>query len=55
VKDNGPARCPTCGAYLEFRTDRNGRMMEQCACGHRAFVERRTGKRDEPKREEPTQ
>lgn len=21
--------------------------MEQCACGHRAFVERRTGKRDE--------
>jgi len=31
-------------------------MMEYCACGHRAFVERRTGKRDEPtQREEPTQ
>jgi len=34
--------------YLEFRTDRNGRMMEHCACGHTAFVERRTGKREEP-------
>ena len=55
VPDRGPARCPTCAEYLEFRTDRNGRMMEQCGCGHRAFVERRTGKRDEPKREEPTQ
>jgi len=55
VPDRGPARCPTCAEYLEFRTDRNGRMMEHCACGHRAFVERRTGKRDEPKREEPTQ
>ena len=41
-------RCPTCGEYLQFRTDRNGRMMEYCACGHRAFVERRTGKREEP-------
>jgi len=48
VPDRGPARCPTCGEYLEFRTDRNGRMMEHCACGHTAFVERRTGKREEP-------
>src|SRR6266576_2261381 len=48
VPDRGPARCPTCGEYLEFRTDRNGRMMEQCGCGHTAFVERRTGKREEP-------
>ena len=54
VPDRGPARCPICAEYLDFRTDRNGRMMEHCACGHRAFVERRTGKRDEPKREEPT-
>ena len=24
------------------------RMLEQCACGHRALVERRSGKREEP-------
>jgi len=48
VADRGPARCPTCQHYLEFRTDRFGRMLEQCACGHRAFVERRSGKREEP-------
>jgi len=48
VVDRGPARCPACHHYLEFRTDRFGRMVEQCACGHRAFVERRSGKREEP-------
>jgi hypothetical protein len=48
VSDRGPARCPACQEYVEFRTDRYGRMMEVCACGHRAYVERRTGKRDEP-------
>lgn len=40
-------RCPACGDYLEFKTDRAGRMTEECACGYRAYVERRTGKRDE--------
>ncbi|HEY7192628.1 MAG TPA: hypothetical protein VH542_01690 [Steroidobacteraceae bacterium] len=53
VADRGPARCPACQAYLEFRTDRFGRMLEHCACGHRALVERRSGKRDGPA--EPTQ
>jgi len=48
VPDRGPARCPACREFLEFRTDRSGRMVEQCACGYRAYVERRTGKRDEP-------
>jgi hypothetical protein len=52
VADRGPARCPSCAGYLEFRTDRFGRTLEQCACGHRALVERRSGKRDEPR--EPT-
>src|SRR5256885_3524738 len=32
---------------LEFRTDRFGRMVEFCPCGYRAYVERRSGKRDE--------
>ncbi|HEY7194014.1 MAG TPA: hypothetical protein VH542_00600 [Steroidobacteraceae bacterium] len=46
--DRGPARCPACRKYLTFRTDRFGRMVEYCSCGHLAFVERRSGKRDEP-------
>jgi hypothetical protein len=48
VVDRGPARCPACRKYLTFRTDRFGRMVEYCSCGHLAFVERRSGKRDEP-------
>jgi hypothetical protein len=49
VADGGPPRCPSCGSrFLMFRTDRHGRAMEQCDCGHRAYVERRTGKRPEP-------
>ena len=41
-------RCPACREeFLEFKTDRAGRAVEQCACGYRAYVERRTGKRDE--------
>jgi hypothetical protein len=40
-------RCPECHNYMEFKTDRGGRAMEVCACGHRAYIERRTGKRDE--------
>ena len=47
VVDRGPARCPTCKEFLEFRTDRFGRMVEFCPCGYRAYVERRSGKRDE--------
>jgi hypothetical protein len=46
VPDRGSAKCPACGGFVEFRTDRFGRMMEQCGCGHHAFVERRSGKRD---------
>jgi hypothetical protein len=48
VADRGPARCPACSDFLEFRTDRFGRTLEHCACGHRALVERRSGKREEP-------
>ena len=40
-------RCPACGAYMEFKTDRAGRATEVCACGYRAYVERRPGKLDE--------
>ena len=49
VGDLGPARCPACREYFEFRTDSNGRLVEHCGCGHRAYVERRSGKRDEEK------
>jgi hypothetical protein len=38
VADRGPARCPACQEFLEFRTDRVGRTLEQCACGHRALA-----------------
>jgi hypothetical protein len=48
VADRGPARCPICRQFLEFRTDRVGRTLEHCACGHRALVERRSGQRDVP-------
>ncbi|HEY3219226.1 MAG TPA: hypothetical protein VGJ80_00715 [Gemmatimonadales bacterium] len=49
VKDAGAPRCPTCGGWLEFGTDRHGRATARCkGCGYRAFVERRTGKREEP-------
>lgn len=44
VMDGGPPRCPACGGHLVFRTDRLGRAMEQCDCGHRAYVVRRDGK-----------
>ena len=40
-------RCPECKELMEYKTDRGGRAMEVCACGHRAYIERRTGKRDE--------
>ena len=43
VGDRGPAKCPACAEYFEFRTDRNGRLVEQCGCGYRAYVERRSG------------
>jgi hypothetical protein len=43
-------RCPACREALEFKTDRAGRALETCACGYRAYVERRTGNRaDETK------
>jgi hypothetical protein len=48
VADRGPPRCLTCQEYLEFRTDQFGRTLEQCPRGHRAWVERRSGKREDP-------
>ncbi len=38
-------RCPECRGCMEFKTDRAGRAMEVCACGYRAYIERRTGDR----------
>lgn len=48
VIDGGPPRCPACNNWLEFGTDRQGQTMAHCGCGYKAYVERRTGKR-EPK------
>jgi hypothetical protein len=45
--NRGPARCLACGENREFRTDRNGRILEQCGCGYRTYVERISGKRNE--------
>ncbi len=47
VADGGPPRCPACRVQLFFQSDRQGRTFAQCACGYRAYVERRTGKREE--------
>ena len=45
--DDRSGRCPACRElFLEYRTDRAGRALEVCTCGYRAYVERRTGKRD---------
>ena len=45
--DDRSGRCPACRELvLEFKTDRAGRALEVCPCGYRAYVERRTGKRD---------
>lgn len=45
--DDRTGRCPACHVvFLEFKTDRAGRALEVCRCGYRAYVERRTGKRD---------
>jgi hypothetical protein len=48
VQDGGPPRCPTCREQLLFRTDTQGRTIAHCECGYRAYVERRTGKRETP-------
>jgi len=48
VGDGGPPRCPACGIRLYFGSDRQGQTYAQCDCGYRAYVERRTGKREEP-------
>ena len=37
-----------CGIRLYFGSDRQGQTYAQCDCGYRAYVERRTGKREEP-------
>jgi hypothetical protein len=50
VGGRGPARCEACGENREFRTDRNGRILELCGCGYRTYVERPSGKRTEPRK-----
>ena len=47
--DRNPARCGACGENREFRTDRNGRVLEQCGCGYRTYVKPPGGKRNEPR------
>jgi hypothetical protein len=47
VADGGPPRCPACRVQLFFQSDRQGRTFAQCDCGYRAYIERRTGKREE--------
>jgi len=44
----GAARCAACGENREFRTDRNGRVLELCGCGYRTYVERPSDTRTEP-------
>ena len=44
MADGGPPRCPVCRKYLQFESDRHGRTVERCGCGHRAFVLVRNGK-----------
>lgn len=46
VIDGGAPKCPACNGWLEFGTDRQGQTMARCGCGYRAYVERRTGRRE---------
>jgi DNA-directed RNA polymerase subunit RPC12/RpoP len=43
VSAGGPPKCAACGARLTFSTDTQGRTMEQCGCGYRAYMSLRTG------------
>jgi hypothetical protein len=36
-------RCPGCGGWLDFATDRDGRAIQHCDCGYRAYVPLRSG------------
>jgi predicted RNA-binding Zn-ribbon protein involved in translation (DUF1610 family) len=46
VADGGAPRCPACGVQQVFQSDRHGRTYTHCDCGYRAYLERRTGKRE---------
>ena len=41
LTDGGPPSCPRCGQRLKFGTDTQGRTIESCGCGYRAFVQMR--------------
>jgi len=43
LADGGAPRCPTCRTRLSFTTDRQGRVLEACPCGYRAYVLTRRG------------
>ena len=43
LADGGAPRCPTCRTRLSFTTDRQGRVLEGCPCGYRAYVLTRRG------------
>jgi hypothetical protein len=46
VPGQGSMKCPVCGGWLSFTCDRAGCLVEHCECGHRQFVEVRSGVAD---------
>jgi hypothetical protein len=48
VTDAGPPTCRQCAERLQFSSDRDGRLLESCGCGYRAFVPVRGGRADPP-------
>ena len=41
VKDAGAPRCATCAEPLHFDSDRDGRTIQSCGCGHREYLRTR--------------
>jgi hypothetical protein len=43
VSGGDPPRCPECGGWLGFGTDRQGRAVQSCDCGFKGYVQLRSG------------
>lgn len=43
VAGGDPPRCPVCGNWLTFGTDRQGRAVQHCDCGFKDYVQVRSG------------
>ena len=43
VSGGDSPRCPVCGDWLGFGTDRQGRAVQHCDCGFKGYVQRRSG------------